>query len=80
MSGLRAQDDDYYAKLIMDYLMKFGHASRADIEDLILVKLSDALDAEQKKNKIGNLLTNLRRAGKIRNTGPKKTPKWEIAE
>ena len=64
----------------MDYLMKFGHASRADIEDLILVKLSDALDAEQKKNKIGNLLTNLRRAGKIRNTGPKKTPKWEIAE
>ena len=60
--------------------MKFGHASRADIEDLILVKLSDALDAEQKKNKIGNLLTNLRRAGKIRNTGPKKTPKWEIAE
>lgn len=77
---MRAQDDDYYAKLIMDYLMKFGHASRADIEDLILVKLSDALDAEQKKNKIGNLLTNLRRAGKIRNTGPKKTPKWEIAE
>ena len=77
---MRAQDDDYYAKLIMDYLMKFGHASRADIEDLILVKLSEALDAEQKKNKIGNLLTNLRRAGKIRNTGPKKTPKWEIAE
>ena len=77
---MRAQDDDYYAKLIMDFLAKFGHASRADIEELILVKLSDALDAEQKKNKVGNLLTNLRRAGKIKNTGPRKTPKWELAE
>ena len=77
---MRAQDDDYYAKLIMDYLTKFNHASRADIDALILVKLSDVLNAEQKKNKIGNLLTNLRRAGKIKNTGPKKTPRWEIAE
>lgn len=77
---MRAQDDDYYAKLIMDYLTKFNHASRADIDALILVKLSDVLNAEQKKNKIGNLLTNLRRSGKIKNTGPKKTPRWEIAE
>ena len=77
---MRAQDDDYYAKLITDYLTKFGHASRADIEDLILIKLSDALDTEQKKNKIGNLLTNLRRAGKIKNIGPRKTPRWELAE
>lgn len=61
-------------------LRKFDHASRADIEDLVLVKLSDVLDEAQKKNKIGNLLTNLRRAGKIRNTGPRKTPKWELAE
>lgn len=76
----RAQDDDYYAKLIIDYLTKFGHASRAEIDDLLLVKLSVALDAEQKKNKIGNLLTNLRRAGKIRNTGPRKTPRWVLAE
>ena len=77
---MRAQDDDYYAKLITDYLTKFGHASRADIDALLLGKLSVALDEEQKKNKVGNLLTNLRRAGKIRNTGPRKTPRWEIAE
>ena len=77
---MRAQNDDYYAKLITDYLTQFGHASRTDIEYLILVKPSDALDAEQKKNKIGNLLTNLRRAGKIRNTEPRKTPRWTLAE
>lgn len=38
------------------------------LDHLPLNKLSDALDGTQKINKIGNLLTNLRRAGKIKNT------------
>ena len=76
---MRAQDDDYYAKLIMDYLQTFGHASRSEMDGLILSKLSDALDDEQKLKKISNLLTNLRRAGKIKNTGPRKTPRWTLA-
>lgn len=63
-----------------DYLLKFGKASRSEIDDLLLNKLSDALDGTQKINKIGNLLTNLRRAGKIKNTGSRKTPSWVIAE
>lgn len=77
---MRAQNDDYYVKLIMDYLTEFDQASRSDIEDLLLVKLSDALDLEQKKNKISNLLTNMRRNGKIVNTGSRKLPTWELAE
>ena len=47
----RAQDDTFYAKLLTDYLEKFGHASREDIHKLLWDKLSDALDAEQKKNR-----------------------------
>ena len=76
----RIQDDTYYAKLITDYLRKFDKASRKDINQLLWRKLSDALDDEQKDNKIGNLLTNLRRAGRIRNTGSRKSPQWVIAE
>ena len=76
----RAQDDTFYAKLITDYLNKFDKASRKDIDQLLWGKLSDALDDEQKNNKIGNLLTNLRRAGRIRNVGSRKSPQWEIAE
>ena len=76
----RIQDDTYYAKLITDYLSKFDKASRKDINQLLWRKLSDALDDEQKDNKIGNLLTNLRRAGRIRNTGSRKSPQWVIAE
>jgi ATP-dependent DNA helicase RecG len=76
----RAQDDTFYAKLILDYLTKFGSASRAEIDQLLEPKLSDGLDEWQKENKIGNLLSNLRRSGKIRNAASKRVPRWEVAE
>lgn len=76
----RAQDDDYYAKLITDFISKFGKASREEVDKLLLDKLSDALDEEQKKKKVANLLTKLRRAGVIRNDGPRKAPEWVLAE
>lgn len=74
----RAQDDDYYGKLITDYLKKFGRASREEIDKLLLDKLSEALDADQKKRKVANLLTKLRRAGVIRNVGSRSQPRWEL--
>lgn len=76
----RAQDDEFYAKLVMDYLKQFGQASRAEINTLLLDKLSEALDAEQKEKKIANLLTKLRRAGRITNTGSRGQPLWRLAE
>jgi ATP-dependent DNA helicase RecG len=76
----RAQDDDYYCKLITDYLEKFGQASREEIDKLLIDKLSDVLDFDQKQNKIGNLLTKLRRRGAIKNAGAKKTPSWQLAD
>jgi putative ATP-dependent DNA helicase len=76
----RAQDDEFYAKLLTDYLEKFGEASRAEINKLLLDKLSDVLDAGQKEKKIANLLTKLRRAGRITNTGSRGQPTWKLAE
>lgn len=76
----RAQDDAFYSKMITDYLTTFGKASRQEIDKLLWGKLSDALDDEQKTNKIANLLTNLRRGGHIRNTGSRKIPIWKRAE
>lgn len=74
----RAFSDPYYREMITGYLEKFGKASRTDIDELLKDKLSDALDEEQKITKIGNLITSMRRAGKIRNTGPRKTPQWVL--
>lgn len=76
----RAQDDAHYAKLIMDYLQTFGQASRHEINTLLKKHLSDALNDYQKGRKIGNLLTKLRRAGRIYNAGSDKKPTWKIAE
>lgn len=75
----RAQDDAFYAKLLVDLLRTFGAAPRSEIDKLLLPKLSDALDTDQKRNKVSNLLSNLRRAGVIRNIGARKAPRWVLA-
>lgn len=74
----RSQDDAHYAKLITDYLEKFGSASRQDINDLLWKNLSDALDDRQKRNKITNLLSKLRAEETIHNTGSQRWPRWEL--
>ena len=72
----RAQDDMFYEKLVNDYLAKFGSATRKEIDKLLWDKLSDGLDAEQKRRKIGNLLTGMRKAGVVENTGSQRSPQW----
>lgn len=62
----RSFDDEYFKKLIHEYINKFGRASRKEIDDLLLGKLSDNLTSQQKRYKITNLLTSLRTNGKIR--------------
>lgn len=58
-------DDDYFRKLILNYLEKFGTASRKDIDSLIKDKLSAVLSDEQKTTKVYNLMRQLRASGKI---------------
>lgn len=76
----RAQDDEFYAKLLTDYLEKFGQANREEINKLLLPKISEALDDRQRLTKVSNLLTKLRRKGVIVNTGSDTSPRWQVAE
>lgn len=76
----RAFDDQHYADMLVQYLREFGTASRKDVDDLLWDKLSDALDEAQKANKIGNLLSGLRRKGIIVNAGSKPAPAWKLSE
>ncbi|XGA79814.1 putative DNA binding domain-containing protein [Halomonas sp. CH40] len=76
----RAQDDEFYAKLLKDYLQKFGQANRAEINELLLDKLSDGLNDKQKYNKISSLLTKLRRRNVIVNKGSDTAPSWHLTE
>ncbi|MDP2303830.1 MAG: putative DNA binding domain-containing protein [Ignavibacteria bacterium] len=61
----RGIDDGYCQKIILEYLNKFGEAKREDFEKVLLDKLPDVLDIQQKKNKIKNNLQSLRKQGLI---------------
>ena len=40
----RAFDKQHYKDMVVAYLERFGEATRADLDELLLEKLSDALD------------------------------------
>ena len=61
-------DDEYFKKLIVEYLKKQGKTSRKAIDKLIIPKLSEVLNEEQKKSKVGNFLSSLRMQGKIKSS------------
>jgi ATP-dependent DNA helicase RecG len=66
--------------MIIAFIKKYGSASRKDIDDLLLKKLSDVLGKKQKQNKISNLLYAMSKKDKIiRNTGSRHVPKWVIS-
>lgn len=58
-------DDSYFQKLIVSYLEKFDSAQKSDFIELLIDKLSDTLQYEQKIRKISNLLAQLRKQGII---------------
>ncbi|MCM8534626.1 MAG: putative DNA binding domain-containing protein [Lentisphaeraceae bacterium] len=65
----RGIDDEYCQKIILDYLTNVETARKADFEELLINKLPDVLDIEQKRNKIKNNLQTLRALGRIKCIG-----------
>ncbi|PAT40127.1 transcriptional regulator [Vandammella animalimorsus] len=74
----RGLDDRHYQQLVIEYLQKYGQASRGELNDLLLGKLAGVLDEQQKANKIKNLLQAMRRDAIIVNTGSKTRPQWRL--
>lgn len=76
----KAFDDEYYKKLIVDYLKQWEKGQRQDFKKLLWDKLPDSLTDKQKDAKVGNLLTSLRKAGMIKlDSENQKTGYWIIA-
>lgn len=61
----RGFDDQHYKQMITEYIEKFGSAKRTDIDGLLLDKLPDVLDEQQKHHKVKNLLQSLKNQGVI---------------
>ena len=62
-------DNKYYQDLILDYIQKFGKASKQQIRVLLADKLPDTMTDEQKERKITYLLTMLKDMGEIERDG-----------
>ena len=72
----RGLDDDYYQRLVLEYLATYGRASRADLDALLLAKFPDVLSRSQRANKVKNLLQIMRRAGLVHRRGSRTQAEW----
>ncbi len=73
----RGFKDDYFKKLVLEYLDKYKEASREDIDKLLFDILPGVLDENQRKNKIRNLLYVMSKREKtIVNKGMGRFSKW----
>lgn len=77
----RAFDKEHYKKMIINFIRKYDKASRSDIDNLLIDKISDVLTDAQKRNKIRNLLYEMsKKDGSIFNASQSTTnPEWKIS-
>lgn len=76
----KAFEKGYYLDLIEKAIREHGSLERKDADALLWNKLPEWMDENQKKNKVTNLLSELRRKGKIINSGSDTKPKWILKE
>jgi len=74
-------DDEAYKKWILEYLLTYKKASKAQIKRLLFKKLPEILDNKQKEAKIKNLLWALKMEGEIiTDTSNKRIANWVLAK
>ncbi|MCA6381213.1 MAG: putative DNA binding domain-containing protein [Cytophagales bacterium] len=74
----KAFDKAYYLDLIEKSIREHISLERSDVDELLWNKLPEWMDEKQKKIKINNLLSELRKNNKIENKGTLKMPKWVL--
>jgi ATP-dependent DNA helicase RecG len=77
----RSFDKQHFKDLVISYLKRYDKADRKEIDKLLLDKVSDALDDDQKHLFIKNLLRDMRSEGTIHTTGSKTFgAKWVLTQ
>jgi ATP-dependent DNA helicase RecG len=72
----KAFDKAYYLDLIEKSIQQHKSINRKDVDELLWNKLPEWMDEKQKKNKITNLLSEMRHGGRIKNAGSDVSPVW----
>jgi ATP-dependent DNA helicase RecG len=77
----RSFDKQHFKDLVISYLKRYRESDRKEIGKLLMNKVSDALDDEQKHLFIKNLLQQMRQEGIITTTGGKtRSAKWVLVK
>lgn len=76
----RGFNDEHYRKMILDYIKKYGSASRKEIDSLIFDLLPQVLSPQQKREKINNLIRFLRKANIIKNSKSNRKSCWILTK
>ncbi|MBK9617441.1 MAG: putative DNA binding domain-containing protein [Uliginosibacterium sp.] len=71
-------DKTFYKQLILSHLADCGQVNRKGFEDLLLEKLPEILDEQQKRNKVKNLLAEMAREGLIKASGRGPLVMWSL--
>jgi ATP-dependent DNA helicase RecG len=76
----KAFDNSYYKKLIIEFLTKYNQATRAELDDLLMNKLSNVLSDSQKRTKIRNLIYEMSKKENLiqNNSKSTATPIWVL--
>lgn len=76
----KAFDKSYYKKLVIEFLTKYKQATRAELDDLLMEKLSNVLSQKQKRTKIRNLLYDMSKKENLIENSSKSTaaPIWVL--
>ena len=75
----KAFEKEKYFDWILKSIKEHGVMSRKDIDKLLWNVLPAWMNEEQKKNRIMNLLVELRKKGKIINSGTDAKPEWRLS-
>ena len=67
---------EQYRRIFIDFLRRFPGITRRKINEFMMEEIRGDLTEKQKRDKISNLMTGLRRNGKIVNKGSDKEPRW----
>jgi ATP-dependent DNA helicase RecG len=76
----RGFNKQYYMDAIEALIREHQPIPRSEIDRLLMDKLPEVLNEDQKKAKIHNLIAELSRNGRIENKGSRGNPAWHIKE
>lgn len=73
----RGFKDNHYKSMILEFISKYGKASKKDIDNLIIDILPSVLSQKQKENKVRNIVYSMSKKDKsIFNKGTSRNPIW----